>query len=131
MAQSSSSSFTELLGMQFEGDQGAVRVSIDVDDRHRQRNGVVHGSVIHALLDTAMGIAAHLACGREPVATAEISVRFLEPVFDGRVEASARVLKAGKRLIVVEGEVHRAGMRVAVGQGSFTPIRRSEGTQDS
>ena len=113
----------EMLGLSRDRDAGTVACT--VERRHRQSNGVVHGSVIHALLDTAMGIACYRAAGKSPVATAEISIRYLVPVFDGRLDASARVVKAGKRLIVVEGDVHRSGERVAIGQATFVPIRAS------
>jgi uncharacterized protein (TIGR00369 family) len=83
---------------------------------------VVHGSVVHALIDSVMGMQCFRAAGRRPVATAEISVRFLRPIFDGRLEARARVLRAGKRLLFVEADVRRDGEVVAVGQATFVPV---------
>lgn len=56
------------------------------------------------------------------MATAEIVVRFLEPVFDGTLAARARVLQVGKRLVVVEGDVRRGETLVAVGQATFAVI---------
>lgn len=117
--------FLELLG--FELDREAPdgpAVCVNVGDHHKNSNGVVHGSVIHALLDSVMGMQCYRAAGRTPVATAEISVRFLRPVFDGRLEARARLLHGGRRLLFVEGEVKREGEVVAVGQASFVPISR-------
>ena len=117
--------FVQLLG--FELDKQAVdgpTVCVTIGEAHKNANGVVHGSVIHALLDSVMGLQCFRAAGRQPVATAEISVRFLRPVFDGRLEARARVLHGGKRLLVVEGDVRRDGEVVAVGQASFVPVRR-------
>lgn len=116
--------FVELLEFDIQHDgPGGPEVRVQVQGKHLQRNGVVHGSVIHALLDTVMGIESYRACGRRPVATAELNVRFLEPVFDGTLTARARVLKAGKRLIVVDGEVRQGERLVAVGQGTFAVIR--------
>lgn len=118
--------FLQLLG--FEIDREAAdgpAVCVNVADAHKNSNGVVHGSVIHALLDSAMGLQCFRAAGRQPVATAEISVRFLRPVFDGRLEARARVLHSGKRLLFVEADVRRDGDLVAVGQASFVPINRA------
>jgi uncharacterized protein (TIGR00369 family) len=120
-----SARFLQLLG--FEIDKEAPdgpAVCVEVEDAHRNANGVVHGSVIHALIDSAMGLHCFLAAGRQPVATAEISVRFLRAVFDGRLEARARVLHSGKRLLFVEADVRRDGELVAVGQASFVPINR-------
>jgi uncharacterized protein (TIGR00369 family) len=117
--------FVQLLG--FEIDREAPdgpTVCVNVDAAHKNGRGVVHGSVFHALLDTVMGQQCFRAAGRQPVATAEISVRFLRPVTDGRLEARARILRAGKRILVVEGEVRRAGEIVAVGQATFVPVHR-------
>ena len=107
--------------MREEGSE--TRVALTVSERHRQANGVVHGSVIHGLLDTIMGVQVFRANGRKPCATSEISIRYLQPVFDGRLEATARVLKAGKRLNTVEGTVWRDGDAIAVGQSTFVTLR--------
>lgn len=115
--------FVQRLG--FELDRAATdgpTVCVNVDSMHRNSNGAVHGSVIHALLDSVMGMQCFRAAGRRPVATAEISVRFLRPVFDGRLEARARVLRAGKRLLVVEADVRRGDEVMAVAQATFVPV---------
>ncbi|MFO0661914.1 MAG: PaaI family thioesterase [Polyangiaceae bacterium] len=118
-------SFVSLLGLKIDRSHpGAVSVSVDIEQRHRNSNGVVHGSVFHALLDTCMGLEAWHARGQQPVATAELSVRFLAAVSEGTMTARARVLKAGKRLIVCDGEIHHAGKLVAVAQGTFAAIQR-------
>lgn len=117
------SRFVRSIGCEFGHDaDGTPWVRLEVQEMHRNSNRVVHGSVIHALLDSAMGREAYRARGKRPVATAEISVRFLAPVFDGVLEARARVLKAGKRLVFAEGQVHHDGTLVAVGQGTFAAI---------
>jgi uncharacterized protein (TIGR00369 family) len=117
--------FVQLL--RFEIDREAPEgptVCVNVDAAHKNGNGVVHGSVFHAMLDSAMGMQCFRAAGRKPVATAEISVRFLRPVMEGRLEARARVVRAGKRLLVAEGEVRHDGELVAIGHATFVPIRR-------
>jgi uncharacterized protein (TIGR00369 family) len=112
--------FVQLLD--FELEREAPRgpaVCVTVAAKHKNANGVVHGSVLHALLDSVMGMVCYRAAGREPVATAEISVRFLRPVFEGRLEARATVLHAGKRLLVAAGEIECAGEMVATAQATF------------
>lgn len=115
--------FVQLLDFELvrEAPEGPA-VCLTVAPKHRNSNGVVHGSVIHALLDTVMGMMCFRAADRQPVATAEISVRFVRPVFDGRLEARAKVLHAGKRLVTVEGGVTREGEVVAVAQATFARI---------
>ena len=115
--------FVQLLDFELDKEaEGGPAVGLTVAQKHRNSNGVVHGSVIHALLDTIMGMQCFRAAGRQPVATAEISVRFLRPVFDGRLEARARVRHAGKRLLSVEGSVTREGELVAVAQATFARV---------
>jgi uncharacterized protein (TIGR00369 family) len=97
-------------------------VAVTVAAKHRNSNGVVHGSVIHALLDSVMGMQCYRAAGRHPVATAEISVHFMKPIFEGRLEARARVLHTGKRMLFVSGEVTRDGVVVAAGQATFVRV---------
>ena len=97
-------------------------VCVTVANKHRNANGVVHGSVIHAMLDSVMGMQCFRAAGRHPVATAEISVRFLRPIVDGRLEARARVLHAGKRVLAVAGELVRDGEVMAVAQATFVRV---------
>lgn len=111
--------------MRDDADQ-VLGVALDIRPEHLNANKMVHGSVIHALLDTVMGMVCFRANGRQPVATAEMTVRYLEPVWGGRVEASARVIRGGKRLFVLEGMAYRAGdgQVVAIAQGTFVPVRR-------
>lgn len=119
--------FVDLLGLRIERADARCVVRLTVDARHLQSNHVVHGSVLHAMLDTVMGIEAYFAAGgEERVATADISVRFFEAVPGGELVATARVRKVGRRLVVVDGEVHRGDVVVAVGQGSFARIRKPD-----
>lgn len=115
--------FVQLLDFEIDREVAdGPAVAVTVAAKHRNSNGVVHGSVIHALLDSVMGMQCFRAAGRQPVATAEISVHFLRPVFDGRLEARARVLHAGKRVLFVEGDVKRDGDVVAVGHATFVRV---------
>lgn len=116
--------FFETMALRIERDDPTdPHVRVQVDDRHLNVNGVVHGSVLHALLDTAMGLVAFRHNDRQPVATAEMSVRFLRPAREGVLEARAAVVSSGKRLLVLDGRVTRAGELVALGQATFVPIR--------
>ncbi len=46
-----------------DGPDGAAVGSLDVDDRHLNPNGIVHGGVVFTLADTAMGRARMAALG--------------------------------------------------------------------
>jgi uncharacterized protein (TIGR00369 family) len=88
-----------------------------VDPAHYNTNGVLHGGVLMALLDTAMGHAVGdlaAATGRFNAA-AQLNINFLVPVKTGLVRANGEVKKMGKRLAVVEAEaVDEAGRVLAL-----------------
>jgi acyl-CoA thioesterase len=114
------------LGFHIEqGVPGEAVAVLDVDERHLNPNGVVHGAVVFALVDTAMGAATvsvldeGLAC-----ASIEAQVRFLSPVAAGRLEARTRVIRAGRRIVQLESRVHVDDREdpVAVATGSFAVI---------
>jgi uncharacterized protein (TIGR00369 family) len=77
-----------------------------VDPAHFNTNGVLHGGVLMALLDTAMGhaVADLVAPDGRFNAAAQFNIHFFVPIRGGLVRARAEVKKIGKRLAVVEGE---------------------------
>lgn len=100
-----------------DGSAGRSVWQYRVDPAHFNLNGTLHGGVLMALLDTAMGYAVVVRVvpqGRINAA-AEMSTRFLAAVRAGVVTAEASVLKLGKRLATVEGRVtDENGLLVAV-----------------
>lgn len=107
--------FREHAGLQVEG----ARVRVDAGDEHLNPHDTVHGGLLATMLDVAMGAAVAEAGGRSP-ATVALSVTYLEPGRAGLLEATARVRKRGKRLIVVEGEVTQDGEVLADGLATFS-----------
>ena len=77
-----------------------------VDPEHYNTNGVLHGGILMALLDTAMGhaVAALVAPAGRFNAAAQFNINFFVPIKSGLVRANAEVKKLGKRLAVVEAE---------------------------
>jgi uncharacterized protein (TIGR00369 family) len=77
-----------------------------VDPAHFNPNGVLHGGVLMALLDTAMGhaVAEMVVPDGRFNAAAQMNVHFFAPIRDGVIRATGRVRKLGKRLAVVDGE---------------------------
>ncbi|MBR12289.1 MAG: hypothetical protein CL442_03950, partial [Acidimicrobiaceae bacterium] len=93
-----------------EGGPGTAVVALAVDDRHLNPNGVVHGGVVFTMVDTAMGRATLSVLDEGCLcASIEVSVRYLRPVVEGRLVATATVLRAGRRIVHLEGAVHVDG----------------------
>ena len=107
-----------------DGPDGAVAY-LDVDDRHLNPNGIVHGGVVFTLADTAMGRATMAVLDDGQIcASIEVSVRYLRPIPGGRLVATASVIRAGRRIVHLECKVTVDGDErpVALLQGSFAML---------
>ena len=108
-----------------DGPDGAVVAFLEVDDRHLNPNGIVHGGVVFSLADTAMGRATMAVLSEGQIcASIEVSVRYLRPIPGGRLVATASVLRAGRRIVHLECSITVDGddRPVAVLQGSFAVL---------
>jgi len=115
--------FVELLGLtETAVEPGVVRCDLTLDDRHRNIQGVTHGSVPMALLDTAMGHAlSGLLAADEFCTTTQFSVQFLRASRPGdRLQATGRVTRRGRRIAYLEGScVDGSGEEVARAHGTW------------
>jgi uncharacterized protein (TIGR00369 family) len=86
--------------------EGEVEVALEVEERHRNLLGIVHGGVIATLADTAAGLAYRtvLEPGTAHVTT-QLSVTYLAPGRAGRILARGRVVKRGRRIGYAEADV--------------------------
>lgn len=116
----------EQLGFTIDKGVGRAGASLVCDERHLNPHGTVHGAVLFALLDTAMGAAAMSVLREGDIcATIEIHTRFLSASFGGRLTAEVEVLKPGKRVIHLDGIVRdEDGKGVAKASGSFAVLPR-------
>jgi len=108
-----------------DGIDGEAVAALDVNDRHLNPNGVVHGGVVFTLVDTAMGRATMSVLDEGRIcASIEVAVRYLRPINGGRLVATASVLWAGRRIVHLEGRVTVDGddRPVAVVQASFAVL---------
>ena len=108
-----------------DGIDGEAVAALNVDDRHLNPNGVVHGGVVFTLVDTAMGRATMSVLDEGRIcASIEVAVRYLRPINGGRLVATASVLRAGRRIVHLEGRVTVDGddRPVAVVQASFAVL---------
>ncbi len=99
--------FTRLLGMEFvAAERGTATFALDAREDLTRMGGIMHGGAIVSLLDTAAAFAVHtlLEPGSQTV-TVDLTVHFLRPVSAGRIESRARVLRAGRRILVINAEV--------------------------
>jgi uncharacterized protein (TIGR00369 family) len=83
---------------------GGVVWEYTVSPEHYNPYGVLHGGVVMALMDSAMGhaVASVVHDDKRFNAAAQMNVNFLAAVRTGLLRARAHVVKVGKRLAVVE-----------------------------
>jgi uncharacterized protein (TIGR00369 family) len=97
----------KLLGLKIIA-SGAGRATIEFEagERYANPTGTLHGGVFCALADAAMGLAylSTLAEG-ESLTTIELKINFLRPVWNGRLRAEAKVVRAGRVVGLIECDI--------------------------
>jgi uncharacterized protein (TIGR00369 family) len=103
--------FAHLLGIEIgELRRGEAIMYLEVRDELRRNNGVAHGGAIASLVDTAAAFAIlTLLEPGETTTTIDLTIHYLRPFIKGRAKAHARVLRAGRRIIVISIEVSGEG----------------------
>lgn len=99
--------FGKLLGLKLESVKpGEATLSLEVRPDFMQNNGVVHGGVIASLIDSATAFSIlPLLAGNERITTVDLTINYLRPLVSGTVQATARVLREGGRVIVTSADV--------------------------
>ncbi|SRR5258706_1668425 len=99
--------YAKLLGLELGPiSSGQVSIHLETRDELRQNQGVVHGGAIASLIDTAAAFAVITQLNLdERVSTTDLTIHYLRPVSAGRLTATARILRGGRRLFVLSVEV--------------------------
>ena len=99
--------YAKLLGLELgEIRRGQATIHLTVRDNLKQNQGVVHGGAVASLIDTAAAFAVvtELEAG-ERVTTTDLTIHYLRPASSGRLSATARIVRGGRRLFVLSVEV--------------------------
>lgn len=118
------SPFTQLLGLEFDSlERGLCVLKLPIRPDHFNSTQRVHGGVIFSLLDSAMGAAAFSVLEpHETTATVECKINYTRAVTGGELSCTGKVVHAGTRTVVVDGEVWQDGALVAKSLGTFARI---------
>lgn len=111
--------------------EGYARLSLILEPRHTNPNGVMHGGVITTMMDSALGAALSALrgeeAGRNPHATVEMNASFLSGARPGdRIVVEGRVLRLGKSIAFGEAEARRGGDEL-IAKGRLTFAIRDRG----
>lgn len=103
--------FLSELGIQLtDVGPGWCSATAELSERHLQHTGYVHAGVISTLSDHCCGgAAATLIDPTDNVLAVEFKINFLRPAATRTLRCQATVLKAGKRLFIVEADVFAVG----------------------
>ena len=110
-----------------EAEPGRVTFRLDLAEWHLNPFGIVHGGVLAALMDTAMGCAVHsLLPPAVGYVTGELNVRFLRPALltGGPLACTGEVVHQGKSTMVASARVIDAHDRVIAIAGATCLVRR-------
>ncbi|SEK42490.1 PaaI family thioesterase [Nonomuraea pusilla] len=89
--------------------QGAIEVAFQAGEQFLNPAGVVQGGFLAAMLDDTLGPALVATLREDQFApTLDLHVQFLRPARPGRLTGRGRVVKRGKEICFLSGELHSA-----------------------
>ena len=114
--------------------EGFARVDVDLDERHKNRQGGLHGGVTAALVDAATGF-----CGiyepdpekRRGNVTVSLNVNFVSRPKGASLICTAETIRAGRRIYFASAQVHDdTGSLIASAEAVYAYVDRSSGTRN-
>ena len=101
-------------------DDETVDVTMQVDERHHNPMGTVHGGMACVIADAAMGLTfSRTLEPNQTFATVELKVSFIRPVIKTTLRAEGKLVKRGSRVGFLDCEIFDHRRRI-VGTGSCT-----------
>ncbi len=117
--------FARLLGIELvDIAYGEAILKLKMRDELRQPQGVLHGGATASLIDTATAFAVITCLGDgEKATTIDLTVHYLRPVSEGEIVCTAKVARAGRRILTVSAEcVNSEGKLTATALSTYTKI---------
>ena len=96
------------------------------DPKHHNRRGVVQGGMLMTFADRSMGMTCWYANERQPQATVQLDVHFIDAVQIGEfVEAKCKVVRRTRSLVFMTAELLVGSRVVATANGVWKTLSRS------
>ena len=121
--------FQQLLGIELvstdtETQEIVMRLPFKIDFERLPDTGQIHGGVTSALIDVAGDFALIMLLDR-PVPTINLRIDFLSMAANTDLIATARVVRAGRSIGVVDIIVtDQAGKQIAIGRANYSTLDR-------
>ena len=94
------------IGFEFlKGEEGSAEIALNFSPDLTNVAGTLHGGIMMTMLDNTMGIAAY-TLGFDLVMTIQMETRFVRPVLEGRLIASAKTIDRTKSTAIIEGRIY-------------------------
>ena len=108
-------------------EEGRVTIAAPILPTSLQQQGAAHAALTFAIGDSSAGYAALTLMATEAeVLTVEMKINLLRPAVGERLIAEGKVVKPGRRLVIVQSEVFAEadGVRrqIALLQGTMIPV---------
>jgi len=99
--------YARFLGLELgEMKSGEASIHLNVRDELKQNQGVMHGGAVASLIDTASAFAVVTRLEpNERVTTTDLTIHYLRPIVSGRLAATARIVRGGRRIFVISVDV--------------------------
>jgi uncharacterized protein (TIGR00369 family) len=105
-----------------EASDGSARLVVEVDERHFNPAGAVHGGMLATLVDATMGAAVRSTDEEDAPATSQLTITYLRPGKAGELVVTAEVSKRGENLTICEAEVEQDGRTLVHALATFALI---------
>ena len=117
--------FPKLVGLELvDLKYGEATLKLPMRDELRQPYGLLHGGATATLIDTATAFAV-ISCqsAGEQSTTVDLTVHYLRPHTQGEVVCTAKVVKAGRRILTVSAEaVNAEGKLIATALSTYMKV---------
>lgn len=102
---------------------GAIQIGLRSTQRHKNLSGIVHGGLVMALFDRAIGVNCRLACPNERMATASMTVNLMRQVRVGDfIEFRCNLRKQGRKAFFADAEAWVGDKLVATASGVWMKV---------
>ena len=107
--------YFQLIGLQIESvGIGTATLVLPIREDLKQNDAIAHGGAIASVIDSAFAFAIIPLLGdNETTTTVDLTIHYLRPLSGGVARATARVVRAGRRVITVSAELFDENEKLA------------------
>lgn len=127
------SGFNKLIGYRVEHlKEGDSELHVEIEAKHLNSAGIVHGGVLATLLDAACGASAYSLVPKEKFSpTTSMSITYMNSVGAGTIITKGRALKQGEKMVSCEAEAYCGELLLAKALVNMLVIERRQPLQSS